>query len=367
MINSSGIIVAPINAADPYRAMGLGQYNGWWDVKYACSNIHNKINPYSRFKPTVVDDVPIIDLTADNVKRANFSLVLTDESSAENLYLAIVTNGEEPIKYYIPGWGRLTDFINYNHNAEMTVKPLGYREIKKGLATQGKDYKTHIIPPTPQATTYQIGYEEMYEHINEGTSQIDELHHGVLLINGSSKYWCTDFVNWKQDPIKNWTGDIQVFQFITNVQKNTDNGDVHNPDYFDWFAAIPSNEANPNPFTWKVTNEFPEGSLEYYFSGTVPAREIAGEYHLEYTVLMSAVGEAYRGGSARTIYVQLMDGTTPLEYRDIADSYTIAKGQEKRWTGTFNTTIQPSQLMKLRMVISANNEQQYVARPIIQE
>ena len=364
---SYNVINAPINLSDPYRVMGLGQYNGFWDVVYICSNVHGKTNPYSRFKPTVVDESPVIELTADNVKHVRFSLNLVEESSIENLYKTIVTNKEEPIKYYIPGWKRLTDFIGYYHDAKMPITPLGYREIKKGIATTGKDYKTQIIPNTSVATDFQVGFEELYEHINEGTSQIDTLHHGVLLKSGNNQYWCTDFINWKSDPIKNWTGDIQVFQFITNVQKNTNNGDTHNPDYFDWFAAIPSNELNPNPFIWKVTNEYPDGSLEFSVSGSIPAYDNGdGTYRLEYTAIFSAVGDAFRGGSASNVYVQLMDGTNQLEFRLLSDGFNLAKGETKRFEGMFNATIDSQNLMKLRMIISANNQEQYTARPIIQ-
>lgn len=365
MSHSNGMIFEPVDTDDISIVLGVPSD----DVGFLCSNEHNAINIYSRFKPTIVTENPVIQLTPENVAHVRFSLVLTESNSIDGLYRDVVTNGEAPIKYYIPGYHRLTDFHRYKHDCKLPISVLGYREIQKGIATQGKDYKTQIIPSTAGATEYQIGYEELYEHINEGTSQIDVLHHGVLLINAAGdKYWCTDFVNWKQLPIRNWTGNITVFQFITNVQKNTDNGDVHEPDYFDWFAAVTVNAANPNPFTWKVTNEFPDGSLEYQVSGTIPAYDNGdGTYRLEYTVVFSAKGDAYRGGSARNVYVQLMNGTNQLEYRDIVSGVDIAKGEEKRWEGTFNTVIEASNLMKLRMIISANNEDKYTARPIIHE
>lgn len=365
--SSNDVLNAPIASSDPYYVMGIGQYTDGWNIAYVCSNAHGRTNPYSRLKPTIVDESPVIELTADNVKRVRFSLNLVEESSIDNLYKTIVTNKEEPIKYYIPGWKRITDFIGYYHGAKMPITPLGYREIKKGIATTGKDYKTQIIPSTSASTDFQVGFEELYEHINEGSSMVDVLHHGVLLKSGNNQYWCTDFVNWKSDPIKNWTGDIQVFQFITNVQKNTDNGDVHDPDYFDWFAAIPSNELNPNPFIWSVSNEFPAGSLEFFVSGTIPAYDQGdGTFRFEWTAVFSAVGDEYRGGSASNVYVQLIESDVQLDYSFISEGFNIAKGETKRFSGSFTYQAPSSDLMKIRMIVAANNKDQYTARPIIQ-
>lgn len=47
----NGMIIAPINVKDPYVCMGVGKYNGWWDLAYICSNLHGKINPWSKYKP----------------------------------------------------------------------------------------------------------------------------------------------------------------------------------------------------------------------------------------------------------------------------------------------------------------------------
>ena len=51
MAVNNGIITAPIADKDPYTCMGVGKYNGWYDIGYACSNNHGKINMWSRFKP----------------------------------------------------------------------------------------------------------------------------------------------------------------------------------------------------------------------------------------------------------------------------------------------------------------------------
>ena len=50
----NGIIIGPINPEDPYRVLGVGQYNGWWDIGYICSNEHGRINMWSRYKPVAL-------------------------------------------------------------------------------------------------------------------------------------------------------------------------------------------------------------------------------------------------------------------------------------------------------------------------
>lgn len=52
MGNNNGIITSPINLeTDVYKVLGLGAYNGCYDVGYACANLHGKINIWSLFKP----------------------------------------------------------------------------------------------------------------------------------------------------------------------------------------------------------------------------------------------------------------------------------------------------------------------------
>ena len=57
----NGIITAPINASDPYRVLGVGQYNGWWDIGYVCSNQHGRINMWSRYKPVSLRSIFVSD------------------------------------------------------------------------------------------------------------------------------------------------------------------------------------------------------------------------------------------------------------------------------------------------------------------
>lgn len=48
---SNGIISAPVSLRDPYTCMGVGKYNGQYDLGHVCSNKHGKTNKWSKFKP----------------------------------------------------------------------------------------------------------------------------------------------------------------------------------------------------------------------------------------------------------------------------------------------------------------------------
>lgn len=68
MAVNNGIITPPIADKDPYVCMGVGMYNGWWDVGYICSNQHKKINPWSKHKPVWYPSVSVAIETAYSAK-----------------------------------------------------------------------------------------------------------------------------------------------------------------------------------------------------------------------------------------------------------------------------------------------------------
>lgn len=60
---SNGKITAPINYAEPYQCMGVGKYNGSYDLGYICSNAHGKLNIYSYIKPIDVNQKEDVQFT----------------------------------------------------------------------------------------------------------------------------------------------------------------------------------------------------------------------------------------------------------------------------------------------------------------
>ena len=123
MAVNNGIITAPINISDPYVCMGVGKYNGWWDLGYIASNQHKKINPFSLRKPvryskpnTSGDPEWFKGDMGDNY---GFELI-GGTSLVTSLPAFGTTDGISKFVYNPPGsgeWKRLNDFEGYNHYA----------------------------------------------------------------------------------------------------------------------------------------------------------------------------------------------------------------------------------------------------------
>lgn len=152
-------LTSPINVKDPYVLMGVGSYNGWWDLGYICSNRHERINPWARYKPVCLPLVNVDDTynpttmqwgekaqSISSWKRpwfygTNFYPVFTIPviSSLNDLGKNGVPN-EAAMWTYNPPFGgnnapyRLNDFLGYNHwaGAPMYVR-MGQEIIINGM------------------------------------------------------------------------------------------------------------------------------------------------------------------------------------------------------------------------------------------
>lgn len=111
MSYSDGQINAPIAASDPYMVMGVGTYNGGYDVGYICSNQHGKINKWSRHKP--IRNSSISELIDTDFVNANFGLELPNYYPQD--FKGAINNAT--YNYLPPRGGeecfRLTDFEYY--------------------------------------------------------------------------------------------------------------------------------------------------------------------------------------------------------------------------------------------------------------
>lgn len=139
MSYSNGKITAPVSASDPYMVIGVGQYNGVYDVAYICGNTHGKINKLAKYKPVKVNtQVEITDTQRNGVR---FGLTIPLRQMAD-----IIKSSPWSYNPPIPGtdWCRLTDFINYNHNAIAPVKVTMPTELK----TNGSNLENYLFTPT---------------------------------------------------------------------------------------------------------------------------------------------------------------------------------------------------------------------------
>lgn len=139
MSYSNGKITAPISASDPYMVIGVGQYNGVYDVAYICGNTHGKINKLAKYKPVKVNtQVEITDTQRNGVR---FGLTIPLRQMAD-----IIKSSPWVYNPPVPGtdWCRLTDFIGYNHNAIAPVKVNMPTELK----TNGSNLENYLFTPT---------------------------------------------------------------------------------------------------------------------------------------------------------------------------------------------------------------------------
>lgn len=143
----NGIITAPISLKDPYTCMGVGATEDGYTLSYICSNMHEKINIWSKWKPVIVDTPQ--EITEEQLKAAAYGLQWYQ--SGDSLTYAIKYN---PPKF-AENWSRLTDFIGYNHNA---VSGLGWEitSISKDLISDYSDLTLAVENDPNKITIYDL-------------------------------------------------------------------------------------------------------------------------------------------------------------------------------------------------------------------
>lgn len=103
----------PFSVESVYDMLGLGKYNGRYDVGYVCSNQHGKINSNSMYKPVRSDRWPQA-LEDTDYFAANFGYDVVEFNSYRAMRDAVDTRWG-----YLPPTTkfRLTDFNRYQHGA----------------------------------------------------------------------------------------------------------------------------------------------------------------------------------------------------------------------------------------------------------
>ena len=201
----NGIIIAPINAADPYRVLGIGQYNGWWDIGYICSNEHGKINMWSKYKPVNYNSKS--ELTEEEYAETNYGLtipIFTFNDWEKWIY-------EPPVDLY-----RLLDFQNYNH---MAIIPFDF------------DFPNYItINSTGVEVTFYFdiavqGFEEKKETNISLAEVMGDYYLCVVIRNGATyatRYITSELTLKELTEEQNWSPSLTVpFKgFMTMVQKD---------------------------------------------------------------------------------------------------------------------------------------------------
>lgn len=117
---SNNVITAPISVSDPYYVMGVGQYNGVYNVAYICGNTHGKINRWAKHKPVIYNSPEELTDAQNVFANFGFDMNYAEDINITNLF---TKSQDNPGWVYLPpvkdiNWSRLTDFVLYNHNAK---------------------------------------------------------------------------------------------------------------------------------------------------------------------------------------------------------------------------------------------------------
>lgn len=187
MANNNGIITEPGIGLEPdiYGTLGVGRHNGLFDTVYICCNIHGKINPNAKFKPTRAGSTPATpaDWWKGPDGMCGFAIPRYDtHGNLDRGFIHDLISGEAAWTYNAPreniDWSRLTDFEGYNHNAGeiFGVIEAGTYITRTGSGT----LVIRIIPPIQQAQ----GQLLPSDFTIRGTP-LSEFYMGVLLWSGS--------------------------------------------------------------------------------------------------------------------------------------------------------------------------------------
>ena len=122
---SNGIVTAPVNPQEVYNLLGVGKYNGWWDIGYICS-VAEHINPFSVKKP-YSDRYRLSDETENLIKNMK-PVVLTGSNAVEGYKWYSVL----PTVYV--DFSHLLDFDGYDHNTLPFVYNDSWKSGSKTLA-----------------------------------------------------------------------------------------------------------------------------------------------------------------------------------------------------------------------------------------
>lgn len=141
---SNGIITAPISANDPYTAMGVGSYNGTYDVAYICCNKHGKIAIWSLHKPVRASGPQELTDSQFALNDKSYGLAIINKNTGDEIIGSLsvsLSNIKSLLNYEYRldapieniNWSRLTDFIGYYHNATPAIYYAGATEQEINL------------------------------------------------------------------------------------------------------------------------------------------------------------------------------------------------------------------------------------------
>ena len=106
------ILNAPINPQEVYKLLGVGKYNGWWDITFICLNSHGKTNRYSYIKP-VKGTLPTETTFNDTIYKNSLDINTYKVGNSHPAESSYVYGYNSPIENV--DFSRITDWIGYDH------------------------------------------------------------------------------------------------------------------------------------------------------------------------------------------------------------------------------------------------------------
>lgn len=341
MSYSNGQINAPIAASDPYMVMGVGTYNGGYDVGYICSNRHKKINMNARYKPVRFPQIE--ELSYTQLTYISFGIDIKKSEDATNFekiketweYLAPRGGNDEPF--------RLTDFINYNHNA-LPIFNTGLREnIYKNEIFYADLYVAENLPNANLTIDDFIYLKNCY--FSAYIKNKDRAHSVFITaeepISGNPDLSRYLEYNISQDGMFQIGDKIEVYLLLSSTKASETDGLPYGNIY-----SIKNTEDVVVYKEYQILEPIPE----YYFTIEVLFTQLTG-YNIsfgDFKVTMHSPRPNYRGGILDGGYIKVVSsdiqyefGTLQVDYK--FDTINTAK-EEDSYTKEYTYDIQVSDL-----------------------
>lgn len=164
MGNSNGVITAPVSLhADVYPVLGISKVGDFYDVGYACSNVHGKINKWSLYKPVFYkSNQNLVKIDGNNRGDSGFA---PEYAGASNLVYAKKLESDN--LFY-----DLSHFDGYDHKTPNPFDVSDISYIGLGQASTGTYTYTARVPITGIIKT--IMKEGLFGLLGKWTDEDDQ-------------------------------------------------------------------------------------------------------------------------------------------------------------------------------------------------
>lgn len=294
--------------------MGVGMYNGWWDIGYICSNQHGKVNKYSKHKPLEYNSP--VDISESMLNQLNYGLVpgvLKSTGSIGNL--TKIDDVKDADWYYEPSstFYRLNDFNNYYHYAEPVI------QTRLGSSIEINQFEGGTFKFSPDVILEDVDNRTI--SMKDLGTMLDGYYYAVALKGPGTQNLWREYKgsNIKTDPnggvsvnVAGLTrGTYQVALYLSD-SSSTDSGDM---------LALPKDKNN---YTWLTANIIFKAPFEFELDWV--SRTLNGDYDY-----INDLTEYYPMPGSTTLYFKGVFRCLEPASRFIQD--TVLNGKSDKFGG----------------------------------